>query len=107
MVCLATFPGFFRSGKGDAETFPGYRNPMRKVPIKHKVPKTSAALDFTILGLKRQNIQAAKSDIDRCCAEEAADNYISGSEFSDIIASLDQSEVYYHKISKPLKIERV
>ena len=57
------------------------------------VPKTSATLEFTILGLKKGDIDAVKAEIDKCCSEEATDKNISGPEFSDIIQCLDQSKV--------------
>ena len=63
---------------------------MTPVPA---VPKTSATLEFTILGLKKEDIDAVKADIDKCCSEEATDKYVSGPEFSDIIQCLDQSKV--------------
>ena len=57
------------------------------------LPKTSAILEFKILGLKKGDIDAVKAEIEKCCSEEAADKYITGPEFSDIIQCLDQSKV--------------
>ena len=57
------------------------------------LPRTSAILEFTILGLKRGDIDAVKAEIEKCCSEEAADKYISGPEFSDIIQCLDEAKV--------------
>ena len=59
-----------------------------EVPIK--VEKIAATLDFTILGLKKENIEAAKREIQNCCQKESADILISEPEYSEIIMVLDQ-----------------
>ena len=86
------FSGLLRYGSDDAhaqveeeETAPPHRTPL--------VPKTSSSIEFTILGLNQENMEAAKAEIDQCCSDEAADTYISGPEFSDIIHCLDPSKV--------------
>ena len=61
------------------------------VPVK--VEKIAATLDFTILGLKKENIEAVKREIQNCCLKESADILISGPEYSEIIMVLDQFKV--------------
>ena len=61
------------------------------VPIR--VEKAAATLDFTILGLKKENIEAVKRKIQNCCQKESSDILISGPEYSDIIKFLDQYKV--------------
>ena len=57
------------------------------------VEKAAATLDFTILGLKKENIEAVKREIQKCCRQESADILISGPEYSEIIKFLDQYKV--------------
>ena len=62
------------------------------------VDKSAATLTFTILGLKKEDIETVKQEIKKCCERESADIYISGSVYSDIIKSLDQLQVSHDEV---------
>ena len=49
--------------------------------------------EFTIVGTRVENILAAKAELGRFCSRESANGRISGMEFSDIIKSLNTSQV--------------
>ena len=57
------------------------------------VSKACATLEFVILGLRKEDIEAVKREIDKCCSEESADNLIAGPEYSDVIKELTQQQV--------------
>ena len=59
------------------------------------VSKACATLEFVILGLRKDDIEAVKREIDKCCSEESADNLIAGPEYSDVIKVLTQQQVHY------------
>ena len=80
----------FTAGAGDTSLEIEEEDVEKPAPT---LPKTSAILEFTILGLKKGDIDDVKTEIEKCCSEEAADKYISGPEFSDIIQCLDQAKV--------------
>ena len=88
------FPGFLTKG--------GYADDKQ---VKHgvvpiAVEKSAATLDFTILGLKRENIEATKKAIQSCCQKESADIIIAGPEYSEIIKFLDQFKVIIFDLSQ-------
>ena len=57
------------------------------------VSKACATLEFVILGLRKEDIEAVRREIDKCCSEESADNLIAGPEYSDVIKVLTQQQV--------------
>ena len=57
------------------------------------VSKACATLEFVILGLRKDDIEAVKRETDKCCSEESADNLIAGPEYSDVIKELTQQQV--------------
>ena len=63
--------------------------------ISADVSTEVTSVNFTIFGTRKQDIDAVKQNIDKCCAEESADVLIQGHEYSDIIKLLDQREVNF------------
>ena len=53
----------------------------------------TAALELTILALRKEDIEAVKKDVKKCCEQESADVLISGKEYSSIIKGLNQLQV--------------
>ena len=49
--------------------------------------------EFTIVGIRLENILAAKTELGGFCFRESANGRISGMEFSDIIKGLNTSQV--------------
>ena len=54
---------------------------------------TEVTLEFTILALRKEDIEAVKKDVKKCCEQERADVLISRKEYSNIIKGLDKSQV--------------
>ena len=68
---------------------------ITRATISPAVPTETTSVNFTIFGTRKQDIDAVKQNIDKCCAEESAEEVIQGSEYSDIIKLLDQREVNF------------
>ena len=94
MMLIFSFSGFLSKG--------GYSDDRQvrhgKVPIA--IEKAATTLDLTILGLKKENIEAAKKEIQNCCKKESADILIAGPEYSEIIKFLDQYKVIIFSVSQ-------
>lgn len=67
--------------------------PQRVASSTAQIPLEPVTLELTILGLEQTAIDRTKIEIDKCCTREGADIFISGSEYSDIIKTLDQDQV--------------
>ena len=62
------------------------------------VSKVCATLEFIILGLRKDDIEAVKREIEKCCSQESADNLIAGPEYCDIIKVLTQQQVKFFPV---------
>ena len=67
--------------------------PQTEPIVPHYVPVESTSINFTILGTRKEDIEAVKRNIDKCCDEESVDIQIYGDDYSDIIKTLDPTQV--------------
>ena len=68
---------------------------IQKEMISSDGNKIALVLELTILALKKEDIEAVKKDVKKCCEEESADVLISGKEYSNIIKDLNTLQVMY------------
>ena len=85
------FPGFLTASRNGVPMANKAGQLERRMPV---VDKTTTSLDFTILGLKRQEIETVKQEIKKCCQQESSDILVDGEEYSNIIKFLDQYQVF-------------
>ena len=60
---------------------------------RYGYPVELTSLEFTIMGLRKEDIHAVKMAIDRCCTQESKDMLIQEKEYSDIIKILNNRQV--------------
>ena len=87
---MLLFVGLFTTSKRGIAVANKAEELRRRTPI---VDKTETSLDFTILGLREEDIEAVKKEIQKCCQQESADIQVHGEEYSSIIKFLDQYQV--------------
>ena len=55
--------------------------------------EAGVTLELTILALRKEDIEAVKKDVKKCCEQESADVLISRKEYSNIIKGLNKLQV--------------
>lgn len=55
--------------------------------------EAASTLELTILALRKEDIEAVKKDVKKCCEQESADVLISRKEYSNIIKGLNKLQV--------------
>ena len=92
--CITFFAGLFGS-KSKAIPIEDKEStrPKTKPIVPHYVPMESTSINFTILGTHKEDIEAVKRNIDKCCDEQSVDIQIYGDDYSDIIKTLEPTQV--------------